>query len=231
MERSAEYGELEVALGYVFVSAAYLTRALTHRSFANEQELVVADNERLEFLGDAVIGLAVGHELMRRFPDVSEGQLSVLRAQLVSETGLSRAARALELGRWLRLGRGEEQTGGRDKSSLLADAFEAVCAAVYLDGGFEPARDLVIRLLDVGLAEIDAGVTHDFKTRLQEWVQADQKAPPVYEVVDTSGPDHDKRFTVRVLVAGDELGRATGRSKKGAEQDAARAALARLDGQ
>jgi len=228
MDGPADYGELEVALGYVFVSAAYLTRALTHRSFANEQDLAVADNERLEFLGDAVIGLAVGHELMTRFPDESEGQLSVLRAQLVSETGLSRAARELDLGRWLRLGKGEEQTGGRDKSSLLADAFEAVCAAVYLDGGFEPARALVIRLLEVGLAEIDAGISHDFKTRLQERVQAEHKAPPWYEVVETSGPDHDKRFTVRVMVGGTELGRATGRSKKGAEQDAAREALERF---
>ena len=229
MNSSGGYQDLSKALGYEFGAPELLARALTHRSFANESGNEVDDNERLEFLGDAVIGLAVGHELMERFPDVAEGQLSVLRAQLVSETGLARAARSLQLGSWLRLGKGEAQTGGRDKSSLLSDAFEAVCAAVYLDGGFEPARALIIRLLGVGLSEIEAGVSHDFKTRLQERAQAVCKEAPVYEVVDATGPDHDKRFTVRVLIAGDEMGSATGRSKKSAEQDAARQALDRFD--
>jgi ribonuclease-3 len=219
--------ELQELLGYGFGDAALLTRALTHRSFANENPEGGRDNERLEFLGDAVIGLVVGHELIDRFPDSAEGELSVLRSRIVSERGLSAAARKLDLGRWLRLGKGEERTGGRDKSSLLADVFEAVVGAVYLDGGYVPARELVVQALAEALEE-PAHATLDYKTRLQEFAQGKFKSTPTYEVVSSSGPDHDKVFEVRVVIGEDELGRASGRSKKAAEQAAAGAALAAI---
>ena len=155
-----------------------LERALTHRSFANESRAGTGDNEKLEFLGDAVLDLVVGHHLMDAFPTLREGELSVTRAQVVSETGLSEVAAELGLGEFLRLGKGEERTGGRDKPSLLADAFEAVVAAVYLDGGFEATRDLVERLLAARMGAIDATGFHDFKTRLQESAQAKLRATP-----------------------------------------------------
>ncbi|MBT8495667.1 MAG: ribonuclease III [Deltaproteobacteria bacterium] len=221
-------GELEQALGYQFRDRSLLERALTHRSFANESGDEVIDNERLEFLGDAVVQLAVSGDLMARFPDQREGELSVLRAQLVSEQGLCEAAQRVELGVYLQLGKGEEQTGGRDKPSLLSDAFEAVCAAVYLDGGFEVACELVLRLLDSDLEVLQAGESRDYKTRLQELAQAELGAAPRYELVEATGPDHDKRFTVRVVIGDLPYGAATGKSKKGAEQAAAKQALAEL---
>lgn len=221
---------LEQLLGHRFGDRQLLIRALTHRSYANEHGGDLLDNERLEFLGDAVVGLAVGGELMRRYPERREGELSVLRAQLVSESGLARAARRIDLGRFLRLGRGEEQTGGRDKPSLLSDAFEALCAAIFLDAGFDAAALRVLELLAEGLAELDSGVSRDYKTRLQEVVQARAGQSPVYRLVGESGPDHDKRFTASVSFEGGERGRATGRSKKLAEQEAARIALDGLNG-
>ena len=167
---------------------------------------------------------------MDRFPNLSEGELSVTRAQVVSEAGLWEVAAELGLGTFLRLGRGEERSGGREKPSLLADAFEAVVAAVFLDGGFEASRDLVDRLLADRLRAIDASGFSDFKTRLQESAQAKLKATPDYRVVGEAGPDHDKTFEVAVFIKDREWARAAGKSKKAAEQRAAAMAAFLLDG-
>lgn len=221
---------LEELLGYSFEDRALLTHAVTHRSYANEhRELELTDNEKLEFLGDAVLDLVVGHMLMEFYPDLDEGALSVTRAQVVSERGLCEVAKEIDLGAWLFLGRGEERTGGRNKPSLLADAFEAVVAAVYLDGGFEAARALIERLFAERLGEMDLSEAHDFKTRLQEAAQAKLKMTPEYEVLGESGPDHAKTFEVGVLIGGEIWARASGKSKKAAEQRAAAKAAAKLD--
>lgn len=223
--------ELERALGYRFADRALLETALTHRSHANEQRgRGGPDNEKLEFLGDAVLDLAIGHLLMEQKPSLGEGELSVARAQIVSEGALAAAARRLGLGGWLRLGRGEEKSGGRDKPSLLADCLEAVIAAVYLDGGFERARELVVHLLGPEIAALDAASPLDHKTRLQERVQAARKTAPEYRVVAETGPDHDKTFEVAVIIDGQEWARAAGKSKKAAEQRAAAEAADRWDG-
>jgi ribonuclease III len=226
-----DFERLERLLGYEFAHQELLERALTHRSHANENRAGAgADNEKLEFLGDAVLDLVVGHLLMDQHPTLSEGDLSVTRAQVVSEVGLSELAAELGLGEFLRLGRGEERTGGRHKPSLLADAFEAVVAAVYLDGGFDAARQLVERLLDRRLSGIDTSGFSDFKTRLQESAQAKLKATPEYRVVGEAGPDHDKTFEVAVHIKDREWARAAGKSKKEAEQRAAAMAAFLLDG-
>jgi ribonuclease-3 len=187
------------------------------------------DNERLEFLGDAVVDLLVSHRLMDRFPAAREGQLSKMRAAVVDEVGLAAMARALGLGELLRLGRGEELTGGREKASLLADAMEAVLAAVYLDGGVEAAQSVVDRFLEEAFRQATEGtLDRDYKTQLQESCQARFRTAPRYRVVAETGPDHSKLFEVEVHVRGEPLGRGSGRSKKDAEQIAARAALEAL---
>jgi ribonuclease-3 len=188
------------------------------------------DNERLEFLGDAVLDLVVGHRLMKRYPQLREGELSVTRAQVVSEAGLSEISAQLQLGEWLQLGKGEERSGGRQKPSILADAFEAIVAAVYLDGGFEVASELATRLLHQRIETVEFKGFYDFKTRLQEAVQAKLKQTPTYRVVDELGPDHDKRFVVVVSIGTREWARAVGKSKKEAEQMAAADAHFKLDG-
>ncbi|HQR29379.1 MAG TPA: ribonuclease III, partial [Anaeromyxobacteraceae bacterium] len=201
--------------------------ALTHKSWVNEhREEKAEDNERLEFLGDAVIDLLVSDYLMARFPGAREGELSKLRASVVDEPGLAAIARALDLGELLRLGRGEEITGGRAKASLLADALEAVVAAVFLEGGLAAAHRLVDPFLEEAYARAAAGsLDRDFKTQLQEAGQSRFRAGPRYRVVGEIGPDHAKTFEVEVELAGVARGRGTGRSKKDAEQAAARAAL------
>jgi ribonuclease-3 len=225
-----DYTELEQLIGYAFARGELLITALTHRSFANENRALDAgDNEKLEFLGDAVLDLVVGHALMEQHPELREGELSVARAQVVSEAGLSEGARELGLGSWLRLGRGEERSGGRDKPSLLADAFEAIVAAVYLDGGFAAARELAVRLLGPRIAGVDVTGFYDFKTRLQEAAQARLKETPEYRVIGSSGPDHDKTFEVGVVIAGKIWATATGKSKKEAEQRAAAIATGMID--
>jgi ribonuclease-3 len=225
-----DYSLLEQRLDYRFKSPDLLRTALTHKSFVNENPaLLREDNERLEFLGDAVLDLAVGHLLMDRFPVRSEGDLSKRRASIVNEQGLYEVAARLGLGDWLFLGRGEEQTGGRKKPSLLADACEAVLAAVYLDGGFDAAFGVIKLLFEERLGAMEKAGGEDFKTQLQEVVQAKLRQVPRYTVVGESGPDHEKVFEVAVLVGGQELARASGRSKKEAEQRAARLALDALD--
>jgi ribonuclease-3 len=204
--------------------------ALTHRSFVHEGRPGMAeDNERLEFLGDAVIDLAVSHRLMERFPRQTEGELSKLRAVLVNEDALARVAQALSLGDLLRLGRGEEQTGGRARPSVLANALEALVAVIYLDLGLPGVFRFLDRFFEESFAEVVAGVTPiDYKTELQELAQAQHKTTPRYRPVSQSGPDHQRVFTVEVSIAGEVCGQGVGRSKKEAEQAAARMAHAKL---
>jgi len=228
---ASDYSELETVLGYRFRDRSLLERALRHASWCNEQQGERGeDNERLEFLGDAVLDLVVGDRLMRRYPQLREGELSVTRAQVVSENGLSEVAKQLDIGRWLLLGKGEEKSGGRTKPSILADAFEALNAAVYLDSGFEEAAGMVNRLLAQRIETVEFKGFYDFKTRLQETSQARMRATPTYEVVQELGPDHDKRFVVAVKIGSDEWARAVGKSKKEAEQMAAAEAHFRLEG-
>lgn len=221
---------LEERAGCAFPDPELALQALTHKSFVNEHRGEgLSDNERLEFLGDAVIDLAVSQRLMERFPEASEGDLSKLRAALVDEAGLSRLARTLELGPLLRLGRGEELTGGRDKASLLADGLEAVIAVVYLGGGLEPVLRLLDRIMADAFDRAAAGtLNRDYKTQIQELCQSRMRAAPRYRVVSERGPDHEKTFEVELEVRGETLGRGEGRSKKDAEQAAARVALEAL---
>jgi len=212
------------------VDADLVQRAVTHRSFAYENG-GLPTNERLEFLGDSVLGLVITEELFRRHPDLPEGQLAKLRAAVVNSRALAEVARDLGVGRFLRLGRGEEASGGRDKSSILADAVEALIGAVYIECGTEPARELVLRLfgelLD-GSAQLGAGL--DWKTSLQELAAGDSLGVPEYLVSET-GPDHAKTFHAVALVGGTPVGTGEGRSKKEAEQRAAERAWTQLSEQ
>ncbi|MCW7754603.1 ribonuclease III [Desulfobotulus sp. H1] len=216
---------LQEAIQYSFHNPEVLDNALCHSSYVNEQALVLKNNERLEFLGDAVLSLVIGHLLMDHFRDVREGDLSRIRASLVNERQLAEVARQLDLGAHIRLGRGEVQTNGRNKDSILADAYEALVAAVYRDGGFEAAFAFVARCFGPILARLDMreGI-HDAKSRLQEEVQMRHKVTPVYRIVGEEGPDHDKIFHVEVE-AHRLTARGAGKSKKLAEQDAARKIL------
>jgi ribonuclease-3 len=215
---------LEERLGHRFVRGEHLLDSLTHRSFAVDQE----NNEKLEFLGDAVLALAMSDLLMARFPEAREGELSKIRASLVNADVLARHARAHDLGRLLRLGKGEERSGGRDKGSILAAAYEAVLGAVYLDAGYEAARAVVERDFAGDVAEHLRLGLRDYKTRLQEVTQRLFRETPIYTVVEESGPDHEKRFVSEIAIAGQTRGRGEGRTKKAAEQEAAMQALARL---
>jgi ribonuclease-3 len=219
---------LRARLGIPLVDRPVALAALTHKSYVNEHrdEGGLQDNERLEFLGDAVIDLAVSHRLMERFPTAREGDLSKMRAAVVDEQGLAEMARALDLGALLRLGRGEELTGGRQKASLLADAMEAVIAAVFHEGGLPPVLAIVDRFLDEAFARAAAGtLDRDYKTQLQELAQSRLRATPRYRVVAEHGPDHSKIFDVETDLRGEVVGRGSGRSKKDAEQAAAKLAL------
>lgn len=218
----ADLHTLEERLG-VTLSAEVLTRALTHRSYAYEHG-GLPNNERLEFLGDSVLGLVVTDELFRRHPDVSEGQLAKLRAAVVNMRALADVGRSLGLGEFIRLGHGEEATGGRDKSSILADTVEALIGAVYLDCGLAEAFAVVHRLVDTLIGESEAlGAGLDWKTSLQEHASQKSLGVPEYRV-DEEGPDHAKLFTARVVLSGVEYGAGSGRSKKEAEAKAAEAA-------
>ena len=222
--------QLETRLEYTFSDKAFVLEALSHSSFINEQAPSDArDNERLEFLGDAVLNLVIGHLLMRQFPEVTEGDLSRMRASMVNETQLADVARTVRLGPCLRLGKGEVQTQGQDKQSILADALEAIIAAVYLDGGFEAVFKLIQKHFAPMLAQMDATRTfEDYKSRLQELIQESRQVAPGYRVMLESGPDHDKTFMVQLTVA-DITTEGSGKSKKAAEQDAARKALDLLE--
>ena len=218
---------LQLALGWTFVDHDLLDRALTHRSYCAEQG-VEESNERLEFLGDSVLGLVVTRFTFEQYPQLPEGELAKLRAAVVSADALSEVAQELDLGAALRLGKGEAASGGRSKPSILADAMEAVIAAVYLDGGLEPATRLVLALLESRIREQATGPGgQDYKTRLQELAARTYDQLPRYQVRH-EGPDHSKRFFAVVSLRNEEFGAGEGRSKKAAEQAAARVAWERL---
>jgi ribonuclease III len=217
---------VEQHLQYEFGDKDLLSTALRHSSYVNEMaDQNLKDNERLEFLGDAVLNLVVGHILMRRYPDVQEGELSRSRANLVNESRLAKMARSFDLGAYIQLGKGEIQTLGREKNSILADTYEALVAAVYLDGGFDAAFRLIetnfLPLIDRFHSTAD---NYDYKSQLQERVQVGHGAMPDYKIIREDGPDHDKTFRVEVKVL-DIATRGTGKNKKAAEQEAAREAL------
>ena len=221
---------LEEKLGYQFRDRRLLENALTHSSFANEHHMgAVGSNERLEFLGDSVLGMVVADDLFHRYSRLPEGDLTRLRAQLVCEASLARVARELELGSYLCLGKGEESTGGRERPSIIADAVEAVLAAVYLDSGSirEPRR--IIRKFILEHMEEAREASRDHKTHLQELVQRRSGQVLSYHLIGQSGPDHNKSFDMEVRLNGETVGTGTGRSKKEAEQMAARAAIAKLE--
>lgn len=217
---------LEQSLDYRFVRRELLLRALTHRSYSNERGLD-GNYERLEFLGDAVFGLITSRWLYDRLPELPEGELAKLKSHLVSATVLGARAQAIGLGLVLRLGIGEDRSGGRRKVSILADAMEAIFGAAYLDGGIPAARQVIEPIVLAAYETFEAGHS-DAKTKLQELAQGARLGLPDYVLVEASGPDHDKLFTVECLIGGELFGRGEGKSKKTAEQVAARAALSRL---
>ena len=220
---------LEERLGYSFRNRALLETALTHSSYANENRASgIVCNERLEFLGDSVLGVTVADFLYRHFPDMPEGRMTRLRAELVCEHSLHRVALELHLGDYLRLGKGEEHNGGRKRASILSDAVEAVIAAMYLDAGMETAAGFIHRCLLDDVRAIETPTFTDYKTSLQELVQRHSGQVLSYELVGEEGPDHAKTFRVQVCLNGDPIGRGIGRTKKEAEQAAAANALEAL---
>ena len=223
-----DLSEFEERIGYTFQQRDLLTRALTHKSYSHEaRQDHIRDNETFEFLGDSVLGFVMGDVLFRQFPDLDEGALSKMKAYLVSANSLAAKAREYGMGDVIYLGIGEEKSGGRKKESLLANLFEAMIAAVYLDGGIDAARALIGRCFALDLSRIDADdlLFHDYKTALQEAAQGKGLQLPEYNVVGEVGPDHDKRFIVEVKV-GSFIARGEGSSKKEAQQQAAKHALA-----
>lgn len=232
-ERLAALGEFEQNLSYRFQDISLLDNALIHRSYVNENPtLACRDNERLEFLGDAVLGLCISDVLMEEFPEYTEGQLSKIRASVVNEQPLAELARKFSLGDYLLLGKGEENSGGREKNSLLANTFEALIAALYLDGGFDRTlalvRGLFVSLIAEGTQEF---IYRDYKTALQELVQNRYRAIPQYVLVGEYGPDHEKIFEMKLTVADIIITSGKGKSKKEAEQQAAKTALEQLQGE
>jgi ribonuclease-3 len=231
---SETLGPLEERIGHTFRDLGLLEHALTHRSRAHEDASGgVIDNESLEFLGDAVLGFVIADMLFHRFPTHDEGYKSKVKASIVSSASLTRLAEQIDLGQFVLLGRGEEKTGGRRKHAILADSFEAVIAAIYLDAGVDGARAFIVSrfgplIETAGDRAAEAAFTDDWKSALQEWLQANGKGLPAYRLASAEGPDHRKRFDIEVLVGGVVEGRAEGRSKKDAEQQAARTALGRL---
>ena len=223
--------ELEKKLNYTFRDPGLLGEALSHSSYANEHRSAgLRSNERLEFLGDSVLGFVTAEFLFLQHPDLPEGDLTRIRSALVCEQSLYEVARKLDLGRYLKLGRGEEAGGGRERTSILADATEAVFAAVYLDGGIGAASTLIHRvLLDAEKEEVVEERRRDYKTALQELVQRQADQVLTYRMIGEEGPDHDKTFLAEVLLNGTQVGTGSGHSKKEAEQSAAKAALRKLE--
>lgn len=222
-------GRLEEELGYTFQTRSYLENALTHSSYANENKSKgETSNERLEFLGDSVLGMVVADYLYRTHPDIPEGELTRIRAALVCEESLVEVARKLDLGQYLKLGRGEDAGGGRKRPSIQADAVEAVIAAVYLDGGIGSARKLITNFILTDNEREQEGAIRDYKTALQELVQRESGRVLTYCLRGESGPDHAKIFAVEVDLNGEPVGSGEGRSKKEAEQNAAKAAIKKL---
>lgn len=217
--------DLETAIGYRFRNITLLQNALAHSSYANERwHNSLMSNERLEFLGDSILGMLVADHLYRNFPDRPEGELTRMRADMVCERALAQIAQRIGLGEHLLLGKGEEQSGGRSRDSILADAVESVIAACYLDGGMDAAKQFVQKFVleQMSIAPVN---NKDYKTALQERVQQKRNQVLAYALVGESGPDHDKHFEVELTLNGEVIGRGVGSSKKRAEQDAARVAL------
>ena len=222
--------ELETRIGYSFKDRTLLETALSHSSYANENRRSAGQsNERLEFLGDAVLGQIVANHLYLTYPEMPEGQMTRLRAELVCEQSLHQVALRIGLGDFLRLVKGEEHTGGRQRPSILADAVEAVMAAMYLDGGTEPVREFIGRYILSEAKVIVENSVADYKTALQELVQKKPGRTLSYELVSESGPDHNKTFTVKVMLDGEQIGEGTGHTKKEAEQFAAKSGIGALE--
>jgi len=217
--------ELEDKLGYHFKNQSYLKNALTHSSYANETRAAAGSNERLEFLGDSVLGVVVADYLFKNFPDLPEGDLTKKRAALVCEKACCGFSSQLEVGKYLLLSHGEQNSGGRTRSSILADAFESIIAAIYIDGGMEEARKFILRFVLPLLQAAKPKAFKDYKTALQEIIQQNPEERLEYLLTGESGPDHDKHFTVEVHLNNNVIGKGGGRSKKEAEQQAAREAL------
>ena len=226
----ADLAALQQILDVNFNNLSLLEQALVHSSYINENpDLAPASNERLEFLGDAILGLIVAEKLYQDFPHLSEGEMTKIRAALVRGDTLARVAKTVELGDYLYLGKGEEASGGRSKPANLAGALEAIIAAVFLDRGQSATRDFTLKLLDVELKSIiSKGLGVDYKSELQELIQAKKQQKPAYHLIEATGPDHDKMFTVEIRVGEAVFGRGSGKSKKAAETEAARSALEKL---
>ena len=220
------FSELEQEIGYVFQNKDLIYEALSHSSYANEKKKQRHSNERLEFLGDSVLSVVVSQYLFEHYKDLPEGELTKIRAALVCEKSLHKFALKIHLGDYLLLGKGEAHTGGRERPSILADAFEAVIAAVYLDGGLEAARTHIQHFIPKTLPENRSMLFGDYKTALQEIIQKNPEEKVDYQLVEESGPDHSKTFVVEVRLNSNVIGRGTGKSKKEAEQMAAKEALA-----
>ncbi len=218
------HNNFEQVIGYHFKNPDFLTTALTHSSYSNEMKGGLPNNERQEFLGDAVLSIIVSDHLFHRF-HMAEGDLTKLRASIVCEHGLFEMAKKFDLGTRLHLGKGEEMMGGRERPSILSDAFEALIAAIYLDGGIEAARRFVLPFVEDFLQQKQSQGFQDYKTMLQEIIQQNPEEKVSYVLVSQTGPDHDKRFEVEVRLNSNVIGRGVGRSKKSAEQLAAREAL------
>ena len=227
----SELATLQARLGYTFRDENLLRLALTHPSVAHEQNHPLPHNQRLEFLGDSVLGLALSRELYEKFPDADEGLLTKTRAKLVNATSLAAHSRALDLGAHLVLSRGEENTGGRERASALADSFESLLGAIFLDGGFDVAREFILRDFadDFSGLDLPTGIENP-KGELQDLFQSKSPVAPQYQLISADGPDHDRQFECAVLHEGVELARGRGKSKKAAESDAALAALKILRG-
>lgn len=220
-----DLSELEERMGYRFQNRHFLEVGVTHSSFANEVKGKIEYNERQEFLGDAVLSIIVSDYIYENYTNLPEGELTKLRASLVCEKSLCEFAQEIGLGEFLRLGHGEDIMGGRERPSILADAFEAVLAAIYLDGGMEPATTYVLGFVKKALEHVENAAFKDYKTLLQEIIQQNREERLAYVLVGESGPDHDKRFEVNVLLNSNVIGHGIGKSKKAAEQLAAKEAL------
>ncbi len=229
-----DFDSLQTILGITFKDISHLQQALVHRSYVNEapNNFPLRSNERLEFLGDALLGVAVAEKLYREFPDFDEGSLTKLRSSLVRTDTLARVAKTLDLGAYLYLGKGEDESGGRNKRRNLACTVEAVIGAVFVDQGFDTAREFVLRILSSEFEPaIEQKLEKDPKSKLQEAMQSQRQLTPTYKTIDSSGPDHKKLFTMQVYIDDILLGSGTGRSKRRAEQEAAKAALEYLEGE
>ena len=226
----ADLAALQQTLGVSFNDASLLEQALVHSSYINENpSFAPASNERLEFLGDAVLGLVVAEKLYQDYPHLTEGEMTKLRAVLVRRETLARMARGIGLGDYLYLGKGEEVSGGQHKPANLAAVLEAIVAAIFLDRGPSIVKEFILRLLDIELQRVvSQGTGVDYKSELQELIQAREQQTPTYYLMETTGPDHDKRFTVEVRLGAAVLGRGSGKNKKAAESEAARSALEQL---